>query len=295
SSCSACSSAAAAACSAGSGSWRPPAASTGRLSTARWTCWSAACARSSATTRGIPPSSRPSAAWAISSSGAAMTEEVFRPAVHRSVFAKLVVIMLAMALCLMGLVLGFFRFVVNPSVSASVDRMLGDHARRLAADSPGLAEAQRIASRFDVQVRYEGPDGAWTTDETLPTIAAMLDPAPGHVRFAWEHRYLVAAPNGGRYLFVWTFARRARAAHAKLLLLLLASMVAVFCAAHFVLSRALRPLRELQDGVARLAAGDLDVVLPNRTRDEFGALTAAFNQMAERVKDRVRARDQLLL
>jgi signal transduction histidine kinase len=54
-------------------------------------------------------------------------------------------------------------------------------------------------------------------------------------------------------------------------------------------------LRALQEGVARLSAGDLEVVLENRTRDEFGALTDAFNRMAARVKEMVRARDQLLL
>jgi signal transduction histidine kinase len=72
-------------------------------------------------------------------------------------------------------------------------------------------------------------------------------------------------------------------------------MLAVFGVAHLVLSRALRPLRALHDGVARLSAGDLDVALPNRSRDEFGVLTDAFNRMAARVREMLRARDQLLL
>jgi signal transduction histidine kinase len=105
----------------------------------------------------------------------------------------------------------------------------------------------------------------------------------------------VDGPDGGRYLFAWQFARRTRAAHDRLLQLLLAAMIAVFLAAYLVLSRALRPLRRLQEGVVRVGAGDFDVVLPNRTRDEFGTLTAAFNGMAARVKEMVRAREQLLL
>jgi signal transduction histidine kinase len=222
-----------------------------------------------------------------------------RPPIHRSVFGKLLLIMLVMALCLMGLVLGFFLHFVNPMVARSVNRMLNDYGRRIAADSPDLAEAQRLAARFHVQIRYEGPDGAWTTHEGLPTIAEaqqearernwMSSPAWGHTR------YVAQAPSGGHYLFAWEFGQRASAAHDQLLLLLLASMIAVFLAAHFVLNRALRPLRALQEGVARLSAGDLDVALANRTRDEFGALTDAFNRMASRVKEMVLARDQLLL
>src|SRR5262249_27317409 len=48
-------------------------------------------------------------------------------------------------------------------------------------------------------------------------------------------------------------------------------------------------------GGARLSAGELDVVLPRPTRDEFGALTKAFNEMVGRVRAMIVARDQLLL
>jgi signal transduction histidine kinase len=219
------------------------------------------------------------------------------PDLHRSVSGKLVVLMLVMALCLVGMVAAFFVFFVNPSAGASVERMLGDYARRLVASSPGPEEARRLSRRLDVRIRYEGPTGSWTTDESVPTIAEALDESARHwMDPSWGHgRYLLDAPDGGRYLFVWEFGRRAKAAHDRLLVLLLVSMVLVFLAAHLVMSHALRPLRALQDGVARLSAGDLDVSLPNRTRDEFGVLTDAFNRMAARVKDMVRARDQLLL
>jgi signal transduction histidine kinase len=226
-----------------------------------------------------------------------MSNPAAAPPLYRSVFGKLVLIMLIMALCLTGMVAAFFVHVVNPLVGASVDRMLGDYAHRLAADAPGLEEARELAARLDLQIRYEGPDAAWTTDASLPTIAEVVaDQAAPWVMPAWAHsRFVVDAPNGGRYLVAWDFGRRANAAHDNLLLMLLGSMIAVFCAAHLVLTRALRPLRELQEGVARLSAGDLEVALANRSRDEFGVLTAAFNHMAARVREMLRARDQLLL
>src|SRR5262249_3687894 len=64
---------------------------------------------------------------------------------------------------------------------------------------------------------------------------------------------------------------------------------------HGVLKRLLLPVRLLGDGVARLSEGHLDVVVPKRSSDEFGGLTDAFNRMVGRVKDMIRARDQLLL
>jgi len=78
----------------------------------------------------------------------------------------------------------------------------------------------------------------------------------------------------------------AAAAHDKLLLLLVALMLTVLVVAHAVLRRGLLPLRALQDGVARLGRGELDVAVETRARDEFGALTAAFNGMAARIRER---------
>lgn len=84
------------------------------------------------------------------------------------------------------------------------------------------------------------------------------------------------------------------AAHYGLLVLVLFVIVAVVLAAHLVLRQLLRPLRILNDGVARLGGGELDVRLLRTTRDEFGQLTDTFNQMAGRVRDMIVARDRLL-
>lgn len=83
--------------------------------------------------------------------------------------------------------------------------------------------------------------------------------------------------------------------HVSLLTLLLVFIAGVVFATHLVLRRLLRPLRWLGDGVARLSRGEVDVALPNPTDDEFGQLTAAFNEMVGRVREMLRARDQLLL
>lgn len=54
-----------------------------------------------------------------------------------------------------------------------------------------------------------------------------------------------------------------------------------------VLSRRLtRPLRELSDSAARIATGDLDLALPPvESRDEVGALTGAFHNMRDSLKE----------
>lgn len=93
----------------------------------------------------------------------------------------------------------------------------------------------------------------------------------------------------------WQNRHELAVAHNWLLLLVLALLVVMVFTAHALLRRALKPLRWLQEGVVALSEGNLDVVVPRRTKDEFGALTDAFNHMVGRVREMVRSRDQLLL
>jgi signal transduction histidine kinase len=224
--------------------------------------------------------------------------EGFRgPGIRVSIFAKVVIIMLGLAASLMLLVAFFFGMIVHPRIGASADRLFDEYTRSLAALSPDQRAAKEIAQRQGLRIRYEGPAGSWATDDALPTLdqfrrwqAADTD----SILWGQSHR-IVSAPDGGAYLFSWEYGRGIKVAHDKLLAHLLILMVGACFVAHVVLRRALRPLRALRDGVARLSEGDLDVVLPNRSRDEFGTLTDAFNQMVGRVKGMIQARDQLLL
>ncbi|MFN2292369.1 MAG: ATP-binding protein [Anaerolineae bacterium] len=60
---------------------------------------------------------------------------------------------------------------------------------------------------------------------------------------------------------------------------LLAGLLALLIA-----ERTTRPVRELREGVQRIASGDLTTRLRSRTRDEIGQLTQAFNDMAEELR-----------
>jgi signal transduction histidine kinase len=218
--------------------------------------------------------------------------ETVRKRLGVSVFAKLVTIMVLMAISLMGVVLAFFGLIVSPIMDHAAQTVFREHIERVAADGLDLPGARRLSERTDIQVRYEGPRGAWTTRDWMPSPAEARNDGR---RFLGHGYYVVPARDGGTYVFGWMFRRSMINVHNMLLALLLGIMIAVIITAHLVLRRLLRPLRTLGDGVARLSDGQLDVVLANPTRDEFGALTDAFNAMVGRVRAMIRARDQLLL
>jgi signal transduction histidine kinase len=202
--------------------------------------------------------------------------------------------MLAMSVLLLTLVSGFFAFVIYPTLSLVSERLADEYTRAFAASSPDLATAQKSARLLDIEIRYAGPDGSWATAADLPSIAEVRS-GRAHDEHPGREYHLEGAPNGGEYLFAWSFGQQHRSAHTKLLWLLLFLMIGVVLVAYAFQRRLLRPVRWLDEGVAQLAAGGLDVSVPVLTHDEFGVLSDAFNRMVRRVKQMVQARDQLLL
>ena len=213
--------------------------------------------------------------------------------VRASIFARLLTIMILMAVTLLLIVGFFFVFVVFPGATAEAGHAFEQYSEGIAATSPDLQTANALAHRLRVQIRYEGPRGSWTTADYLPGI---LEVREGKIDAPIGHNYYVEpAADGGSYLFAWDFSEHFRDLHTKMLWLLLFLVTGVVFTAYAFQKRLLRPVRLLDDGVERLSKGDLNVTVPVLTRDEFGVLTDAFNKMVGRVRQMVQARDQLLL
>ena len=87
--------------------------------------------------------------------------------------------------------------------------------------------------------------------------------------------------------------------------LVLSTVVIIFvvCVAAMLLARLfVRPIRRLEAGAQRISTGDYEVTLPVQSRDEFGDLTVAFNDMSrnlaikeELLAEQRRENDRLLL
>jgi signal transduction histidine kinase len=227
-----------------------------------------------------------------------MAEPERRIAPHRSVFVRLIAIMLVMAAFILVMVAGFYFMIIIPGIHHSIDGIVSRHVRMIAENRPTLAQAREIAAKLDMDVRFEGRTGSWTTDEAIPTHAALA-------RMRGQgHRFGLFLPRNAYYLIVtpdgtWIFSRRFGArfarAHNHMVVMLLVLMAGVFATAYTVMRKALRPLRLLETGVREVGEGNLEVVVHKQSDDEFGVLTDAFNQMARRVRAMLRSRDQLLL
>ena len=214
-----------------------------------------------------------------------MTE---RPPFYRSIFVRHVAVMAVTGVSLVLTVAFFFLNLIGPYFSTS-RHLVSEYTRLLASTSPDQETARKLAEHLDLKVRYEGPEGTWETAPGLPSVQEVRRARDFH------DFYLAPGAKGGTYLVSWEAGQRMRKGHYWMLQWMHLLMIGIVLMAWLLLRRSLQPLRLLHEGVTRLSEGELDVVVPNRTRDEFGVLTEAFNQMVRRIRDMVRARDQLLL
>jgi signal transduction histidine kinase len=169
---------------------------------------------------------------------------------------------------------------------------------------PDTAAARAVSERLGVAMRIEGPGVTWASAPDLPTfpdIEGDLPDYPGQpgVRAGIADRLGFSADisrGGYRYLLGLQAGRTALGTssvreHVSDALFMIAVLVGVY----LLMRRLLRPVRVLSEGVQRLRGGDLDVEMHTGRTDELGRLVQSFNAMTRAIRERIRARDQLLL
>jgi signal transduction histidine kinase len=85
------------------------------------------------------------------------------------------------------------------------------------------------------------------------------------------------------------------ALHRKFLIAMIVMILFLVLGAHLLIRSTLRPIQWLRRGVDEIAAGNLALEIPVRAQDELGALTVAFNAMIRRIRETLKAQEQLLL
>ena len=190
---------------------------------------------------------------------------------------------------------------------ASVQTTAVNYARYVLEDigtPPDTAAARVVSERLGMAMRIEGPGVAWASGPGLPTFAEAEDDLPAYpdeagVRAGFADGLGVSADitrGGYRYLLALQSGRTALGSssvreHVSDALF----MIAVLGSVYLLMRRLLRPVRVLSEGVQRLRAGDLDVEMHTGRTDELGRLVESFNAMTRAIRERIRARDQLLL
>ena len=162
---------------------------------------------------------------------------------------------------------------------------------------PNLERAAALARELPVRIQIEGPEGVWASDARPVDLGAVpLDP-----RTTRRGRlYLRGELEGREYLVqrrgAYTYALSVPATRASWRVWLpLAALLVVLVVLYQATRLLFRPIGEIQAGVERIGAGELDHRLDVRRRDELGDLAGSINAMTEQIRRMLEAKRQLLL
>jgi len=165
-----------------------------------------------------------------------------------------------------ALVFTGWRELARPLVSDYVDRLSAD-----IGSPPDLVRAQALVQRLPISIAIDGPRLHWLGGREQPTqgprdpgLRAMLSRTT-----ADGHRISFGVAD-------WHWDEHGLRWHWWPLLGLLALTAAAFAYVRHLF----RPLDDIQAGVRRFGAGEFATPIPQRRRDELGALAAEVNRMA---------------
>ena len=164
---------------------------------------------------------------------------------------------------------------------------------------PNLARAEALSRELPVIIQIAGPDGVWVS-RGAPVDLGTLElrsRAPGRDS-GQVYRY--GERDGTEYFMLgdgaYTFAFSVPSGKpAYRYLWPIAALLLVLALLYHATRRLIRPIGQIQAGVERIGAGELDHRIEVNRRDELGDLARSINAMADEIRRMLEAKRQLLL
>jgi signal transduction histidine kinase len=220
----------------------------------------------------------------------------------KSVFTKLLMIIIVTGIAVNLVVAGFFlahRHMTGRTIHQNIVHYLNYLLADL-GDPPSLTRAQEIARKTFLEIHYEGPQQQWSTAQKPLTMSGSrfyVWKENPDIRFGrYQGRTLIEVSHGpGRLIFEFAKPFDHQEEQVWIFLLLLVVLVMILAGAYLCMRKVLRPIKWLNEGVQEVSKGNLHHIVPLKKSDELRDLAEAFNAMTERIREMLKAKEQLLL
>jgi len=224
----------------------------------------------------------------------------------RSIFIRLILIVVLYGVLINIAVALFINFSKEFKPKKNINKIfmkLDDYIMNDIGNPPDTLKARNIANELGINIRFRYKDINWTTSNEIPEIEELSkdtefkenysknDPFTFHYN---DNTFGVSKiPNGVFILSYITNQDIFNPEKAVLAMVVLLSVI--FIPLYFLLRWLFSPLRTLSEAVKLIGAGNYNVELPVNKKNEFGDLAKSISEMATRVKDSIRAKEQLLI
>ena len=226
--------------------------------------------------------------------------------VGTSIFVKLILLIVAYGV-LMNLAVALF---INYSTEFKPKKLnrkyfakMDEYMVRDLGTPPDTIKARNISNDLNVGIRFKFLNSEWSTSRDVPTLDDLSRSEEYSEHFKNNESFsfhfkdkmigIYRIPEGFFILSYPTPQDTFNPEKAVIALVVLLSVI--FVPLYFLLSWLLNPLKSLSLAVQQIGDGNYDVELPVKKKDEFGKLARSLKEMSSRVRDSIRAKEQLLV
>jgi signal transduction histidine kinase len=224
----------------------------------------------------------------------------------RSVFFKLLVLVVLFGILINLAVWVFLRFSsdVRPKkLFPNYIIKMNEYVVKDIGSPPDTIKANKICEELNINIRYQSHDFNWTSSELIPTLEVLSGSSEFKEHYPYQDAFSMRFENRTYNIFKLTngifilaplgpqdFFNPERAI---IILIILISII--FIPLYLFLRRLLNPLKGISSAVQMIGEGKYDIVLNVNRKDELGELADSINDMASKIKNAIKAKEQLLL
>lgn len=222
--------------------------------------------------------------------------------IFNSIFTKLLLVLLVAGIGINLSVTGFFQHLkqtAEPTIQKRIVQYL-NYIVQDVGNPPDLNRAKTISEESSVRFRYESPNLNWSTSESFslpPQLKLQASPEYPNIQIGKSggYRFFVLQRGEGRFIFELGRGFTWDDIDWEVLVVLIFPLTAILAATYFSIRWILNPVRGLTEGVREVGKGNLSHRVLLKRSDELGELAMAFNGMTDRIRNMLRAKEQLML
>lgn len=220
----------------------------------------------------------------------------------RSVFTKLLIVLILTGICV-NLVVGGFFWIHRSAAGRPLHKNILQYLNYIIDDlgnPPQLDQAKQIAMQASLQIHYEAPNMKWSTAGNISDVPKAHwrnwseNPLIRVGRFHGHH-FVEVNHELGRFVFGLDKSFELDPERVRLVIILLSLLTLILAGAFLSIRWILRPVRWLDQGVREVSRGNLKHRVPLKRSDELRDLAEAFNDMTDRIRDMLHTKERLLL
>jgi signal transduction histidine kinase len=220
----------------------------------------------------------------------------------RSVFTKLLVVIILTGICV-NLVVGGFFWLHRMAAVRPLQKTVSHYLQYIIDDlgtPPRLERAEQIADQTSLQIYFKGNTLSWSTadnDFDIAKVHWLNRDKNSFIRIGiYGGRHFVEVTHeSGQFVFELDKSFELDPERRRLVIILLSLLTLILAGAFLSIRWILKPVRWLDEGVRQVSQGNLRHRVPLKRSDELRDLAEAFNDMTDRIVDMLQIKERLLL